>query len=291
MELGKENAHTSKDQDKKSVDLGKQIKIFTEKTGKDFTEFYCKFRPKLIYYANKFCKNEDEAVDYAEESFIASLEKIDTYDNEKAGFSTWLFTIARNHIFQNIKKSKRMPTLSMDTKIDEEGTTIKDFLSGDDLEDQLRKEKRELDIKKSKIMLESIETLKKPYRNVIKMRELDKMSYRDIASKLGDDKVLTIIINSDQIDDKVELTEPVSSIYKILDEAGNNVSAEYIFYEGDSKKTPFLTHVKINQKGKFHIYCRTPKNLSTIKSQIRNGRIKLQDMVKDKFKKLDEMYI
>ena len=273
------------------VDLNKQIKIFTEKTGKDFTEFYNKYRPKLIYFANKFCKNEDEAVDYAEESFINSLEKIHTYDSEKAGFSTWLFTIARNHIFQNIKKSKRMPTLSMDTKIDEEGTTIKDFLSGDDIEDQLVKEKRDLDAKKAEIMMESIDCLKTPYRKVIKMREIDKLSYRDIASKLGDDKTLTIIIEDHQIGEKMELPEPISNIYEILDSEGNVTEIDFILYEGDSKKTPFLTHVKIKEKGKFFIKCRTPRNLSTIKSQIRNGRLKLQDMVKDKFQKLDDMYL
>jgi len=280
-----------KEKERDPVDLTKQIQIFKEKTGKDFTEFYNKYRPKLIYFANKFCKDEDQAVDYAEESFINSLEKIDTYDSEKAGFSTWLFTIARNHIFQNIKTSKRMPTISMDTKIDEEGTTIKDFISGNDIEDQLNKEKRDLDVKKAEIMMESIETLKKPYRNVIKMREVDRMSYRDIASKLGEDKVLTLVIDDFQLNEKIELPEPISSIYEVVDSEGNIVEIDFSLYEGDTKKTPFLTHIKIKQKGKFHLKCRTPKNLSTVKSQIRNGRLKLQDMVKDRFKRLDQMYV
>jgi len=302
MELEREReSEREKEKKEEVIDLGKQVETFQEKTGKDFTEFYNKYLPKLIYFANKFCKDEDEAKDYAEESFIIGLNKIDTYDNEKAGFSTWLFTVARNHIFQTLKKKKRMPTLSMDTKIDEEGTTIKDFISGDDMEDQLIKEKRDIDIKKAEIMMESIETLKKPYKNVIKMREVKNMSYRDIASELGKDDTLTIIINDEntKIDEdgevvyqKIELPNPVSSIDSIVGDGGEKIEGiEFVLYEGDTKKTPFFTHIKIKQKGKFYLKCRVPKNLSTVKSQIRNGRIKLQDMVEDRFKRLDEMYL
>ena len=66
-------------------------------------------------------------------------------------------------------------------------------------------------------MKDSIYRLKEPYRTVIEMREIRKMSYKDISSDLG-------------------------------------------------------------------------KNLSTIKSQIRNGRMLLIDMCENNFDKIDKMY-
>src|ERR1035437_9200269 len=100
--------------------------LFREKTGNDFTFFYKKYYPKLIYYTSRMCNDPQEAEDVSTESFIVALQKIDKYEKEKAQFSTWLFTIAKNLMLQNLKIKKRF--ISMDYEIDEEGTTMKDFI-------------------------------------------------------------------------------------------------------------------------------------------------------------------
>ena len=99
---------------------------FKERTGNDFTFFYKKYYPKLIYYTSKMCGDQQKAEDITTESFMTAFEKIDKYEKEKAQFSTWLFTIARNILLQDIKSSKK--TISIDTEYDEEGTTLKDFI-------------------------------------------------------------------------------------------------------------------------------------------------------------------
>ncbi len=185
--------------------------IFKERTGSDFTFFYKKYYPKLIYYTAKMCGDQQKAEDVTTESFLTAFEKIDKYEKEKAQFSTWLFTIARNILLQDIKSSKK--NISIDTEIDEEGTTLKDFIQEESIDN-----KSDLYDKKAKIMKEHIDNLKEPYRKVIEMREIKKMAYKDIADELG-------------------------------------------------------------------------KNLSTIKSQIRNGRLILISETKKEFDLLDEMYI
>lgn len=189
-----------------------QEKIFTERTGKDFSFFYKKYFPKLIYYTNQMCKDPQKAEDISTESFLIAFEKIEKYDKEKSQFSTWLFTIARNLMLQDIKTSKK--TMSLDIEIDEEGTTMKDFLQEEESEEYLY----DLTSKKAEIMKRHISNLKEPYRSVIEMREIQKMAYKDIADKLG-------------------------------------------------------------------------KNLSTIKSQIRNGRTILISETMKEFEILDEMYM
>jgi len=283
---------------KDPVDLDLQIKKFKEKTGQDFNKFYKKYLPKLVYYTTKYCQDSDEAMDYAEESFISALEKIDSYNSEKAGFSTWLFVIARNHVFQHIKKKKRIPTISMDTTVDDEGSTIKEFIPSDEEESHLDNERSHLNSKKANIMLENIEKLKSPYKLVIKMREIDEMSYKDIASKLGNDVIFNVNVRgslvkneSDEVLEVVKLPKELSEVYEVIDSNGELVKFKLI--GGDTKKTSFFTHIAFDPNlngSNFTVKGRFPKNLSTVKSQIRNGRLKLQDMVKEDFQRLDDMY-
>jgi RNA polymerase sigma-70 factor, ECF subfamily len=190
--------------------------LFKERTGKDFVFFYQKYYPKLIYYTTKMCVaskiDPAKAEDVSTESFLVAFQKIDKYQKEKAQFSTWLFTIAKNLMLQQIKKEQK--TISMDVEIDGEGTTMKDFLQDEESDQSVH----ELNKIKGDIMLELISNLKEPYKTVIKMREIDNMAYKDIAEQLD-------------------------------------------------------------------------KNLSTIKSQIRNGRAILIKNSKEEFNKLDKQYI
>jgi RNA polymerase sigma-70 factor (ECF subfamily) len=187
-------------------------KYFVEKTGKDFSTLYKKYYPKLIYYTSKMCNDPQKTEDIATDSFLTAFEKIDKYESEKAQFSTWLFTIAKNLALQAIKNDKK--SVSLDTEYDDEGTTMKDFIPEDYSSDLELYDSNEI---KADIMLKQIDLLKEPYKTVMEMREVKKMSYKEISDELG-------------------------------------------------------------------------KNLSTIKSQIRNARIILINETKTDFKKIDEVY-
>ena len=166
----------------------------------------------MIYFTAKRTGEKQKGDDAITELFMTAFEKIDKYEREKAQFSTWLFTIARNIMLQDIKTTKK--TVSIDIELDEEGTTLKDFIPEDNDDSKII----DLNERKAEIMKTHISSLKEPYRKVIEMREIKKMAYKDIADELG-------------------------------------------------------------------------KNLSTIKSQIRNGRAILISQTSKEFEWLDEMYI
>ena len=195
------------------INFNEQEKLFIERTGNNFQFYYDKYLPKLIYYIQKLCNDQPRAEDLATESFLIAFNKIEKYEKDKAQFSTWLFTIARNLTLQDIKNDNK--TISMDVTVDEDGTTMKDFIQDDISDDILLDEMWQ---KKASIMKKHIDQLKEPFKTVIVMRELNGMAYKDIASKLG-------------------------------------------------------------------------KNLSTIKSQIRNGRLKLISETEKEFEVLEEMYV
>jgi RNA polymerase sigma-70 factor, ECF subfamily len=196
----------------KAILFSDQEKIFVERTGKDFSTLYKKYYPKLIYYTSKMCNDPQKAEDISTDSFLTAFEKIDKYDVEKAQFSTWLFTIAKNLALQSIKNDKR--SISLDVEYDNEGTTMKDFITQEESDVVLH----DVQDKKAEIMKKRIDCLKEPYKSVIEMREIKRMSYKDISDTLG-------------------------------------------------------------------------KNLSTIKSQIRNGRAILVKETESEFKQIDEMYL
>jgi RNA polymerase sigma factor (sigma-70 family) len=192
--------------------FSEQEEIFKERTGKDFSTLYTKYYPKLIYFISKICKDVQKAEDISTDSFIVALEKIDKYDKDKAQFSTWLFTIARNLALQDLKIENR--SISLDIEFDDEGTTLKDFIQ----ETESNEAVYDVYSKKADVLKKHISELKEPYKTVIEMREIDRMSYKDIADKLN-------------------------------------------------------------------------KNLSTIKSQIRNGRHILMEQSKREFLEIDEMFL
>ena len=163
----------------KAILFSEQEKIFVERTGKDFSTLYKKYYPKLIYYTSKMCNDPQKAEDISTDSFMTAFEKIEKYEKEKAQFSTWLFTIAKNLALQSIKNDKK--SVSLEIEYDEEGTTMKDFIQEEESFNHLH----DLSDRKAEIMMESISKLKEPYRSVIEMREIKKMSYKDIADSMG----------------------------------------------------------------------------------------------------------
>lgn len=272
--------------DNKSNDNFKsKVENFESKTNKNFDEYYEKYLPKLTHYCKKFCKDNELALDYAQESFIVAIEKIDFYDSSKAVFSTWLYRIARNHVLQILKKEKRMPTVSMDIKVDEEGTTIKDFLE-DDTEIKIeRMELENLNDMKSKIILKCISKLKEPHRKVMRMREVKQMSYKDISISMGEDKKFKV--SSDGVS-RNKLPKEFLNIKSVLDSEGDEFK-KFKIYNIKGKNKDLYNAISL-PKGDYEVKVFIPLNLSTVKSQIRNSRIKLKEMVKKDFNILDSMY-
>lgn len=153
--------------------------LFKERTGENLDFFYNKFYPRLVYNLNGITNDEHLAEDLATEAFIKAFEKIEQYEKGKAQFSTWLFTIGRHLALQELKQSRR--TMSIDVDLDDEGTTLKDFIQEEEDNDEFM---HTLNQKKAEILKKYIAELKQPYRMVIEMREIQKMQYKDIAEAL-----------------------------------------------------------------------------------------------------------
>lgn len=279
--------------------FNEQEKIFKERTGKDFAFFYNKFYPKLIFFTNEKCKDIEKAEFFTTQSFLTALEKIDKYEKEKSQFSTWLFTIAKNIVLQHLKDLKKMNTVSIDQELDEEGTTLKDFIP----EHEENQHVHFVTDRKAEIIRKYISELKEPYKKVIELREIHKMSYKDIAIQLPiyefTKKFAPV---GEYVNSKLNVDKnPVE--YGLFEYEGdsecyfkpkNNLAEEnwFDFHKTLEKETgnkvDFASSLLSNRE---IVWFLQPKNLSTVKSQIRNGRAIVIKKSQKEFNLLDEMYL
>ncbi len=65
------------------------------------------YKEPIIGFIGRFLGNWSQAEDIAQEIFLRLYSKISKYDiNEKAKFSTWLFTLAKNACIDILRKNK-----------------------------------------------------------------------------------------------------------------------------------------------------------------------------------------
>lgn len=159
-------------------------KKFKSMTGFDFQNFYNHYKPKLKWHLSSLTKDLELAEDFAQEAFIQGLKKIDTFDNEKSQIQTWITTIARNLVIKSHKEKNKFPTVSMDKEIDDEETSLINFIPHDDDHEEIEK-KKELDLKYN-LVISEIKKLPEKYNEVLEMRELQNLEYKTISEKLNE---------------------------------------------------------------------------------------------------------
>jgi len=90
---------------------------------KAFRKLVEAYQPMVFSLAFRMLCNEDDAKDMVQETFIRIWKKIRTFDNGH-NFSTWVYTIATNLCYDQLRKTKRKP---IDNHVDQQ--VLKKFVS------------------------------------------------------------------------------------------------------------------------------------------------------------------
>lgn len=163
--------------------------IFLEKTGFTLDFLFKKYYPKLVYNLGEKCRDRERAEEYATDAFYIAMQKIEQYDKTRGDFSTWLFRIGQNEFLMDVNKKTRDKVTSMDTELDSEGTTLKDFISIES-DDNLELNIQNVNHIKCKILIDSLDYISPEYAEVIRLRDIEGYSYKEIA------EILDIKINT-----------------------------------------------------------------------------------------------
>lgn len=134
-----------------------------------------KYQSKLFSTVLHMVKNRELAEDIVQESFLRAFRKLDTLNN-RSQFYPWIKRIALNMALNHFEKEKRV--LDVETE-DDESSFFENIASGESPEELTLKE----EMKRYVRMF--VDSLPDRLRVVIILREVEDMSYEEIAEMLN----------------------------------------------------------------------------------------------------------
>jgi RNA polymerase sigma-70 factor (ECF subfamily) len=162
------------------------LNFFESREEKDFTRVYYRMKPGISMYLREMLPGMDDREEVIATTFAKVWGKIHQYD-PYWNFSTWVYRIARNEALLFFRGKKR--TYSYDA-MKEMGINV-DIRAGVETPEYAEDEYVGTTERLHDIVLEEIENLPQMYRDVLTLREVEKMKYEDIAQQL-DWKVNTV---------------------------------------------------------------------------------------------------
>ena len=144
-----------------------------------YNELMKLYRDPLYFMLYEKVSDQELAKDLTIESLGKAFQKLHLYTPDYT-FSTWLFTVARNHCIDYLRKHK-LPTISIDKMmLDEDGKRTNFDLVSNDLNPEQKMEKKQ----RIAFLRQIVDQLKPTYRDLVKMRYFKELSYEEIAETL-----------------------------------------------------------------------------------------------------------
>jgi RNA polymerase sigma-70 factor (ECF subfamily) len=140
-----------------------------------FNLLVTKYQHKVASLVSRYVKNQSDIPDIVQEAFIKAYRALPNFRGDSA-FYTWLYRIAVNCAKNHLVATGRKPPGS-DVEI--EDAEIYD--SGDALRENASPEKLLLTNEIKKVVFNTIEQLPEDLRTAINLRELEGLSYEEIA--------------------------------------------------------------------------------------------------------------
>jgi len=143
-----------------------------------------KYQNRIYNVILKICADPDDAAELTQETFVKVIENIDNFQG-RSSFYTWAFRIAVNLTLNYCQRNARFGFSSLDAEQvrynSQPGRLLKEFLSDDSSPDPVAMaENREL----CEIAVESLKKLDDAQRAVVVLRDIEGMSYAQIANVL-----------------------------------------------------------------------------------------------------------
>lgn len=144
-----------------------------------YNELLKLYRDPLYFMLYEKVNDKELAKDLTIESLGKAFNKLHLYTPTYT-FSTWLFTVARNHCIDYLRKN-RLSTISIDKIIlNSEGKASSFDLKSSDLNPEQKLEKKQ----RIAMLRQVVDSLKPNYRTLVKLRYFKEMTYDEIAVKL-----------------------------------------------------------------------------------------------------------
>lgn len=141
-----------------------------------FEAIVSRYKNPLFNFVFRFLGDRDATSDVVQETFIKVYRNKDSYKTF-AKFSTWIYTIAGNLAKTELQRRKRKNQVSINSWGEDEETM--DLPDGGPLPDRLVDSGI-----KNKMIQEALLKLPEVYREMIILRDIQEMSYEEIAEMM-----------------------------------------------------------------------------------------------------------
>ena len=137
-------------------------------------EIVRRYRRKLFGIAYKFTGRYEESEDLTQEIFFRVFRSLDRFDRG-ANFSTWLYSVGRNHCIDHYRSGRREREALVDRAI-----SMEDMASG---RFDPHRSLEALDHKK--LLSRALEELPVKLREAVVLRDIHGLTYQEIVARLG----------------------------------------------------------------------------------------------------------
>lgn len=137
-----------------------------------FARFYDKTMPKVYRYIYYKVNSQQIAEDLTSEVFDKALVNFKKYNQEKASFSTWVLTIAKNTIADYYRAQPKVQTVSIDEAVDTPSREPGPEQTAEDNEEK-------------QLLKRCISQLPEKEQEIIRLKFTMEMTNRDIAKVIG----------------------------------------------------------------------------------------------------------
>lgn len=135
-----------------------------------------KYQKKVFAIALKMLGNYDDASELAQEALIKVFKSIKNF-KEESSFSTWIYRVVTNTCLDELRRRKKRQVVYIDEEITNEDGELKREIADYSTAPESIMEKKEL----RKAVNEAIMSLSEEHRTVIVLRDIQGMSYEEIA--------------------------------------------------------------------------------------------------------------
>ncbi len=131
------------------------------------TEIFSAYHGKVLGYIRSRVNNMDDAEDLCSDVFVKVFTMMESYDQDKASVSTWIYTIAHNTVIDYYRRNRA--TDELPDALTDNSSFVDEVIQEEQLEE----------------LAEALERLPDELVDIIVMRYYDSLSLTDIAKKLG----------------------------------------------------------------------------------------------------------
>lgn len=137
-----------------------------------FSELVARYQDRIYRFLVRLTRSQDDALELTQETFLSAYQALARWRPD-ARFTTWLFRIARNEAFDWLRRRNLVEFVALG---DEQDINIADSAPTPDRALETVQRLRELE--------RALARLPTEHREILLLREIEEMSYDDIAEVL-----------------------------------------------------------------------------------------------------------